>query len=82
MAERDRLGERLVERQGGRERTRDLRHLDRVRQPRDVVVVLGVHEDLGLVLQAPERLAVQDPVAVPLEDGPHPVRWLRARSPA
>ena len=51
VAERDRLGERLVERQGGGERTRDLGHLERVRQARDVVVALGVDETWVLCLR-------------------------------
>ena len=57
VAERDRLGERLVERQRGGQRPRDLGHLDGVRQARDVVVALGVDEDLRLVLEPPEGLA-------------------------
>ena len=67
VAEPDRLGEVLVERQRPRDRPRDLRDLERVRQPRAVVVALGRDEDLRLVLQAPERLAVHDPVAVALQ---------------
>ena len=35
--------------------------------PRAVVIALGRDEDLRLVLQAPERLAVHDPVAVALQ---------------
>ena len=69
MAEADRLDEVLVERERAGHGARDLRHLQRVRHPRAVVVALGRHEDLGLVLQAPERLAVHDPVAVALQGG-------------
>ena len=67
VAEPDRLREVLVEPQRARHRARDLRRLERVRQPRAVVVALGRDEDLGLVLEPAERLAVHDPVAVALE---------------
>ena len=45
-------------------------HLERVRQARPVVVALGRDEHLRLVLEPPERLAVDDPVAVALERRP------------
>ena len=67
MAERDRLGQVLVEPQRARHRPGDLRDLERVRQPGAVVVALRREEDLRLVLEAPERLGVEDPVAVALE---------------
>ena len=67
VTQRDGLGEGLVERQGGGQGARDLGHLERVRQARHVVVAFGIDEDLGLVLQPPERLGVEDAVAVPLE---------------
>ena len=67
VAHADRLDEVLVERERARHRARDLGHLDRVRHARAVVVALGRDEDLRLVLQAPERLAVHDPVAVALQ---------------
>jgi len=43
--------------------------LERVRQTRAVVVAFGSEEDLRLMRQAPERLAVDDAVPVPLELG-------------
>ncbi len=43
------------------------RHLQRVREPRAVVVAARRHEHLRLVRQAAERLAVHDPVAVALK---------------
>ena len=67
VAEPDRLHEVLVEPQRAADRARDLRRLQRVGQPRPVVVALGRHEHLRLVLEAPERLAVHDPVAIALE---------------
>src|SRR5690606_33654088 len=51
------------------DRARDLRHLDRVGEPRAVVVALVVDEDLGLVLQPPEGAGVDDAVAVALKAG-------------
>jgi len=46
------------------DRTADLGRLQAVRQPGPVVVALVVDEDLGLVLEAAERGAVDDPVPV------------------
>ena len=67
MPKADRLGEVLVEAQGARHRARDADGLERVREASAVVIALGRHEDLCLVLQAPERLAVGDAVAIALE---------------
>ena len=47
----------------------DGRHLERVGQAGAVVVAGRGDEDLGLVLQPPERGGVEDPVAVALEGG-------------
>src|SRR6188508_1367321 len=70
VAERDRLGEVLVQPERARHSARDAARLERVREPGAVVVALRRDEDLRLVLQAPERLRVHDPVAVALERGP------------
>jgi hypothetical protein len=67
VPEADRLREVLVERQRPRHRARDLRDLERVRQPRAEVVALGRDEDLRLVHEPAERLGVDDPVAVALQ---------------
>ena len=67
VPEPDRLGEVLVEPQRARDGARDLRGLQRVGEPRAVVVALRRDEDLRLVLEPAERLAVHDPVAVALE---------------
>jgi len=45
-----------VERQRPGDRSADLGDLERVSHPGHEVIALRVHEDLGLVLQAPERL--------------------------
>ena len=67
VAEPDGLAQVLVERQRAGHGPRDLGHLERVGQPRAVVVAGGRHEHLGLVLEAAKRLAVDDPVAVALK---------------
>ena len=82
VAERDRLGQRLVQAQRGRERPGDLGDLHRVRQARDEVVALRVEEDLGLVLQPAEGLRVDDPIPVALERRPVRVRLLGSRPPS
>ena len=83
VPERDRLGQILVQPQGPGDGAGDAGGLERVREPRAVVVALRVDEDLRLVLEAPERLAVDDPVAVALERRPEPAfLFLRMRTPA
>src|SRR5437763_1799394 len=63
----DRLHQVLVEPQRARDGARDLCDLQRVGEPRPVVVTLGRHEHLGLMLEPPERLGVHDPVPVALK---------------
>ena len=70
MAERDRLGQVLVEGERAGDVAGDARGLERVRQTGAVVVALGRDEDLRLVLEAPEGLRVDDPVAIALERRP------------
>jgi hypothetical protein len=67
VAEADRLGEILVQPQRTGDRARDPARLERVRQTRAVVVSFRRDEDLRLVLEPPEALGVDDPVAVALE---------------
>ena len=64
VAERDRLGQVLVQAECPRDAARDLRDLDRVGQARPEVVALVRDEDLRLVLQAAEGARVDDPVSV------------------
>ena len=70
VAERDRFGELLVQPQHLGDRAGDLRHLERVRQPRAVVVAGRREEHLRLVLEPAERLAVDDAIAVALKRRP------------
>ena len=74
----DGLGQVLVEPERPRDRAGDAGHLQRVRQPGAVVVALRGDEDLGLVLEPPERLAVHDAVAVALVGRAERARLLRA----
>jgi hypothetical protein len=78
VAERDRLGEVLVEAERASRCSRDLRDLQRVGQPDPVVVALRGDEDLRLVAETPERLRVDDPVAVALEARPE---WVELFGP-
>ena len=55
VGQRQRLGQVLVQPQFSGDRAGDLRHLDRMGQPRAVEVALVVDEHLGLVLQLAER---------------------------
>jgi hypothetical protein len=64
VPDRDRLGQVLVQSQGPRDAPRDLRDLERVRQPRPEMVALVGDENLRLVLEAAERARVNDPVPV------------------
>ena len=73
------LGQVLVERERPGHRASDPRRLERVREPGAVVVALGRDEDLRLVLETPERLGVDDAVAVALERRPQRRVLLRDR---
>ena len=65
--QRHRLGEILVATQRPRQRPRDLRHLDRMRQPCAVMVAFMGNEYLRLVLQPAKGRRMDDAVAVALE---------------
>ena len=67
VGERQRLGQILVEAERAGERARDLGHLERMGEPRAVMVAFVEHEDLGLVLEAAERGRMDDAVAVAAE---------------
>ena len=87
VPEPDRLDQILVEPQRAGDGARDLGHLERVREPRAVVVAGRGDEHLRLVLEPAERLAVDDPIAVALERraqpavglGPWPLGGIGAR---
>ena len=82
MGQADRLGEGLVQCQRPGRRARNLRHFDRMGDPRAVQVALVIHENLRLVHQTPERIRMDDAVPVPLEFGAEQRFWFRdAASP-
>jgi len=67
VAETDRLGQILVQPQRPGDAAGDAGRLQRVREPRAVMVAARIDEDLRLVLKATERLRVDNPVAIPLK---------------
>ena len=69
MPQCDGLHQIFVQAQGPRDGPRDLRNLQRMGQPRAVVVALRGDEDLCLVGQAAECLGVDDAVAVARKAG-------------
>ena len=69
VSQRNRLDQILVKRQRPRQRPRDLRHLQAVRQPRAVMVALVIDEHLRLMDEPAERGRMHDAVAVALIDG-------------
>ena len=69
VPERDRLGKVLVQGERAGDGAGDLGYLEGVREARAVVVALGCEEDLRLMREPPEALAVKDAVAVALEGG-------------
>ena len=64
VGKRERLGEILIDAQRAGERAGDLRHFEAVGQARAVVIAFVIDEDLGLVVEPPERRRMQDAVAV------------------
>src|ERR1700682_3424119 len=70
VGERQRLGQILVEAEAACECAGYLRDLQRVGEPRAVVVALVRDEDLGLVLEAAKSGGVDDAVAVAAEFAP------------
>ena len=82
VAERNRFGQLLVQPQHLGDRPRDLRDLEGVGQARAVVIAGRREEDLRLVLQPAERLAVDDAIAIALKRRADLVFRLLAQAPA
>src|SRR5205823_603855 len=82
VRQRHRLAEILVEPQRTAERAGDLRYFQRMRQARAVVIALVIDEDLGLVLQPPERRRMDDAVAVALKGAARPSLGLLVQAAA
>ena len=64
VREAEAFGEIVIEPQAARHRAGNLRHFQRMRQPRAVVIALMRDEHLRLASQAPERAGMHDAVAV------------------
>ena len=79
VAQGDGLGQVLVQRQPPGDGPGNAADLQGVGHPGTVVVPLRLEEHLGLVLQPPEGLAVDDAVCVHLEAGAHAAGLLRPR---
>jgi hypothetical protein len=82
VGERQRLGQILVESERPRDRSGYLRNLKAMRQASAEMITLVLDEDLGLVLEATERLAVDDAVAVTLKGRTEGVLRLTVQPPA
>ena len=76
VAEARGFGQRRIQTEPAGDGDTDLGDLEGVREARDVVVALRVHEDLGFVFETAECLRVEDAVAVSLEAGSPGVRLL------
>ena len=81
VPQRDGFGEVLVQTKGPRDAAGDAGHLEGMGQPGAVVVALRGDEDLGLVLEPAERLAVHDAVSVALVGSAQRARLLGALAP-
>ena len=82
MAQGDGLGQILIETQCPGNGAGNLGDLQSMGQPGAVMIPFRREKDLRFLLQPPKRLAVDDPVPVPLEAGPHLVRCFRAAASA
>src|SRR5690349_16295519 len=67
VCQRNRLDEIFVHAQIARDRTRDLRDFETMREPCAKQIALVIHEDLGLVLEPSESGRMNDAVAIPLK---------------
>src|SRR5688572_28105100 len=78
VPERNRFGKLLMQPQHLGNGPRNLRHFERVRQSRAVMVAGRREKHLRLVLQPPERLGVDDAIPIALEGGPDRIFFLAA----
>jgi hypothetical protein len=78
----DGLGQLLVQPEHLRDGARDLGDLERVGEPGAIVIAGGREEDLRLVLQPPEGLAVDDAIPIALKCGAHVVFDLGPEAPS
>ena len=81
VAERDSLGQVLVQPERPGDGAGDLRHFQRMGEARAEMVALGSEEHLGLVGKPPKRFRVQDLVAIALVVGAQRVRLAGGAAP-
>ena len=81
VTQSDGLHKVLIEAQCLRDRPGILGYFQRMCHARPVVVAVRGQEHLCLVLEPPERFAVQDPVPVPLKDRAYVALFLGDHSP-
>ena len=65
--QRQSLGQILIGVQGSGQCPRDLAHFDRMSKAGAVVIAVIVHKNLCFVHQAAKRVAMNDPVTIPLK---------------
>ena len=82
VREGDRLGERYTKTDSPGDTGRDLRDLDRVREPGAEVIVFGGDIHLALPREPPPRTRVLDAIEIPLEAQPIGIRFLGAQARA
>jgi hypothetical protein len=70
------FGQGFIDPKGPRDSPADLRDLQGMRDTGAVKIAFVIHEHLRLVDQPPERVGMDDSVAVALELGSMPGRWL------
>jgi hypothetical protein len=80
VAESNRFGQIFVQPQGPRNRAGNLSDFQRMSKPRSVMIAAWLDENLGFVLQPPERLAVKDAVPISLKARANEIVFLRTRS--
>src|SRR6478752_2521998 len=80
VTESNGLGQFLVQAQHFRNRAGNLRNLERVCEPRTVMIAGRREEYLRLVLQPPERLRMDDAIAIALKRRPHIIFSFRAKT--
>src|SRR5690554_1838908 len=81
VAQGNGLGQILVEAQAPGYGSGNLGHFKGVGKPGPIVVAFGGYEDLGLMLEAPESLAMGDSIPIPLKGGTQGARSFRDETP-
>src|SRR5260363_211754 len=77
VRERNRFDERFIPAQIARDRTRNLRHYQAMREPGPEQISFIIDKNLRFVFQPSERSAMNTPDTVTLKFGARPRGWLR-----